>query len=85
MASSVGMEALNGPRDMDKVRRDLKAGGYNGERVALIAATDFPVLKAMADVTADMKKRAGLNVDHQDIDWGSTCSRPPTAPASKAC
>ena len=75
MESKVGMEALTSPRDMDKVKRDLKAAGYNNERVVLLAATDFPVLKAMADVTADMMKRAGLNVDYQATDWGSVVTR----------
>ena len=75
MASAVGMEALTSPRDMDKVKADLKAAGYNGERVVLMAATDFPVLKAMADVTADMMKRAGLNVDYVSTDWGTVVTR----------
>ncbi len=75
MASSVGMEALTSPRDMDKVKRDLKAAGYNGERVVLMAATDFPVLKAMADVAADMMQRAGMNVDYVATDWGSVVTR----------
>jgi peptide/nickel transport system substrate-binding protein len=75
MASEVGLEALTSPRDMDKVKRDLKAAGYNGERVVLMAATDFPVLKAMADVTADMLKRAGMNVDYVSTDWGSVVTR----------
>ncbi len=75
MASSVGLEVLTAPRDMDKVKRDLKAAGYNNEKVVLLAATDFPVLKAMADVTADMMQRAGLNVDYVATDWGSVVSR----------
>ena len=75
MASTVGLEVFNGPRDMAKVKRDLKAAGYNGERVVLMAATDFPVLKAMADVTADMFKQAGLNVDYQATDWASVVAR----------
>jgi peptide/nickel transport system substrate-binding protein len=75
MASDVGMEVLTSPRDMDHVKRDLKAAGYNNERVVLLAATDFPVLKAMADVTADMMKRAGMNVDYISTDWGSVVTR----------
>ncbi len=75
MASDVGMQALTSPRDMKKVRADLKAAGYNNERVVLMAATDFPVLKAMADVTADMLKQAGMNVDYVATDWGSVVTR----------
>ncbi len=75
MASQVGMEALTAPRDMTKVRAALKAAGYNNERVVLMAATDFPVLKAMADVVADAMKQAGINVDYQATDWGSVQTR----------
>ena len=75
MASTVGLEALTAPRDMDKVRADLKAAGYNGEKVVLLAATDFPVLKAMADVVADTMGRAGLNLDYVATDWGSVVTR----------
>ena len=75
MASTVGLDVLTGPRDMARVKRDLKAAGYNGERVVLMAATDFPVLKAMADVTADMMTRAGMNVDYISTDWGSVVTR----------
>ncbi len=75
MASTVGLDVFAGPRDMAKVKRDLKAAGYNNERVVLLAATDFPVLKAMADVVADMLQRAGMNVDYQATDWGSVVTR----------
>ena len=75
MASQVGMPALNSPRDMSKVKADLKAAGYNNEKVVLLAATDFPVLKAMADVVADEMKQAGLNVDYVATDWGTVVTR----------
>jgi len=75
MASDVGLDVLTRPRDMAKVRADLKAAGYQGEKVVLLAATDFPVLKAMADVVADTFKQAGLNVDYVATDWGSVVQR----------
>jgi peptide/nickel transport system substrate-binding protein len=75
MASDAGLSALTGPRDYDKVKRDLKAAGYKDEKVVLLAATDFPVLKAMSDVVADMLQRAGLNVDYVATDWGSVNQR----------
>jgi peptide/nickel transport system substrate-binding protein len=75
MASDVGIAALTGPRDYAKVKADLVAAGYKGERVVLLAATDFPVLKAMSDVCADMLQKAGLNVDYQALDWGTVNQR----------
>jgi peptide/nickel transport system substrate-binding protein len=75
MASDTGLSVLTGPRDYDHVKQELKAAGYKGEKVVLLAATDFPVLKAMADVVADMLQRAGLNVDYVATDWGSVNQR----------
>jgi peptide/nickel transport system substrate-binding protein len=83
-ASTAGMDVLTGPRDYNKVKADLKAAGYNGEKVVIIVASDFPVLKAMADVGADFLTKAGMNVDYQSLDWGTVLQRrtrkdPPTA------
>ena len=75
LASEAGMEILNGPRDLDRSRRALKEAGYSGERVALIVPTDFPNLKALADVGADLMKGIGLNVDYQATDWGTLLTR----------
>jgi peptide/nickel transport system substrate-binding protein len=75
MASDVDLSLLTGPRDYAKVRADLKAAGYSNEKVVLLAATDFPVLKAMSDVVADMLQQSGLNVDYVATDWGSVNQR----------
>jgi peptide/nickel transport system substrate-binding protein len=75
MASEVGLEALTSPRDYDKVKRDLAAAGYKGEKVVLIAASDFPSLNAMAQVGRDMLVKSGLNVDYVSTDWGSVVQR----------
>lgn len=74
-ASNAGMDVLTGKRDLAKVKADLAAAGYKGEKVALLVATDFPVLKALADVGADMLTRAGMNVDYQALDWGTVLTR----------
>ena len=75
LANDAGMSVLTAPRDWDKLKRDLKAAGYNGETCALIVATDFPNLKALADVGADMLRKIGMNVDYQAMDWGSVLTR----------
>jgi peptide/nickel transport system substrate-binding protein len=74
-ASNAGMEVLTSKRDYDKVKRDIIAAGYKGERVVVLGATDFPILKGMADVCADMFKKIGLNVDYQAMDWGTVIQR----------
>ena len=75
MASNAGMEALTGPRDPDKAKRELQAAGYRGERVVLLAAGDYPVLNAMSEVCAAMLRQIGMNVDYQSQDWASVATR----------
>ena len=75
MASGAGMAALTSTRDMAKVKVDLAAAGYNGERTVVMVATDLLALAALGLVGADMLKRAGMNVDVQATDWGSVIQR----------
>ncbi len=75
MASEAGLAPLTGPRNLDKVKADLKAAGYNGERVVLLVPTDYVTLKAMADVAADTMKSVGMNVDYVATDWGNMLQR----------
>ena len=58
-----------------RLKRDIAAAGYKGERVVLMAPTDFPILKALADVGGDALQKAGFNVDYQAMDWGSVVQR----------
>ena len=75
LASPVGMEALTGKRDLEKVKRDIIAAGYKGERIALMVAVDVLYLKLMGDVAADIFRKVGLNVDYQAIDWTTLVQR----------
>jgi peptide/nickel transport system substrate-binding protein len=75
MASQAGLSALTGPRDLGKVKAELKAAGYNNERIAVMVASDFPTLAALGNVGADMLQRCGMNVDLQTTDWGTIVQR----------
>lgn len=75
MASDVGMEVLTGPRDLDASRRALEAAGYKGEKVLLMAPTDFPAINAMSEVIGDLFRKLGLNLDYVATDWGSALRR----------
>ena len=75
MASDVGLDVFTGPRDYAGAKKELEAAGYKGEKVVVLAPTDLPVLKAEADVGADMMQKMGLNVDYQAMDWGTVVQR----------
>ena len=75
MADPKGVPTLTGDRDYAKVKADLAAAGYQGEKVVVMVASDFPTLAAYARVSADMLRRAGMNVDQQEADWGTVVQR----------
>jgi peptide/nickel transport system substrate-binding protein len=75
MATDAGMEVLNGPRDLAKVRAAIKAAGYSGEKTVLLAPSDPHYRKAMADVGAEMLKSVGFNLEVQSLDWGTAIVR----------
>ncbi len=70
-----GGEALKGKRDYELAKKLLADSGYKNEPVVLLVATDLPIVKAQGDVTADLLKRIGMNVQYQALDWGTVGQR----------
>jgi peptide/nickel transport system substrate-binding protein len=70
-----GGQILKGKRDFDAARKLLAESGYSGQPVTCLVAQDQPVTKAQGDVTADLLKRLGMNVDFVATDWGTVGSR----------
>ena len=70
-------------RDLAAAKRLLAESGYNGEPTVCVVAQDNPLVKGMGDITADLLKQIGFNVDFVATDWGTVGSRraskaPPT-------
>lgn len=75
MASDAGMDVLNSPRDLARVKAMIKEAGYNNERTVLLMPSDPHYRKAMADVSAELLKNLGFNLDIQSMDWGTAIVR----------
>lgn len=71
MASDAGLEQLTGPRQLDRVRGDIEAAGYAGERVAVILPATLWRAKVFGEVAADLLRKVGMNVDQQIMDTAS--------------
>ena len=71
--SEEGLPLMKG--DLKAAQAMLKASGYAGERVVVINPTDYPTIGALGQVTADMLKKLGMNVDFQETDWGTVVQR----------
>ncbi|WP_426955342.1 ABC transporter substrate-binding protein [Muricoccus radiodurans] len=75
LANTAGIEAITGPRDIERSRRELREAGYNGEPVVMLAPTDQSALAALAEVGHDLFRRLGMNVDYRVSDWGTVVQR----------
>lgn len=75
MANDVGLDVFRGPRDMAKVKADLAAAGYNNEKVVLLSPSNSAAQKPLGQVAADMLRRAGMNIDHQALDFAVVLQR----------
>src|SRR6201987_6427228 len=75
MASDVGGEITRGPKDLNRIKENLAAAGYNGEKVVVLAASTIPTIYAEAQVATDVLQRIGMNIDLQTMEWSSVVAR----------
>ncbi len=73
--SDAGGEVLTGPRNIDGAKKLLAEAGYSNQPVTCLVAQDQPPLKAMGEITADLLKKIGMNVDFIATDWGTVGQR----------
>ncbi|CAH1649079.1 ABC transporter substrate-binding protein [Hyphomicrobiales bacterium] len=74
-ASNAGMEALTGPRDLALAKRNLEAAGYAGEPLVVMAVSNVPLHRALAEVGTDMLRKVGLNISVQTMDFTTMSQR----------
>jgi peptide/nickel transport system substrate-binding protein len=75
LANDAGLEVLRGPRDYAAARQALTRAGYNGERIVVLAPTDAQGIRALSLAGTDQLRRAGMNVDLQEMDLGTVLRR----------
>ncbi len=69
----MGADKMQG--NMEKARAMLKASGYNNEKVVIISPSDVPTIGPMGDVTNDLLKQMGMNVELISTDWATLTNR----------
>ncbi len=75
VSTEEGGDLLKGPRNYEAAKKLLSEAGLLGSKVTLVVATDIAITKAQGDVTADMLKRIGFEVDFVATDWGTLGAR----------
>ena len=66
LATEAGMEAITGPRDIERSRRAIREAGYRGERIVALVSTDFPTGKAAGEVGTDLFRRLATAMGWRD-------------------
>ena len=74
-ANDAGVEVLRKPRDYAAVRQALAHAGYNGEMAVVLAPTDVQEIRALSLAGVDQLRRAGMNVDLQEMEMGTAMRR----------
>lgn len=75
MANDAGVEALTRRTDFAKVKQELAAAGYKGEKIVLMGPSTIPSLHAQSQVVDDLLRRMGFNIDYQSLEWGTVVQR----------
>lgn len=60
---------------VDVAKKMVAESGYKGERAVVLAPMDYPQLGTFGQVTADLLKKIGVNVDFVPMDWGTMIAR----------
>ncbi len=63
------------PGDLAQARAALAAAGYSNEKVVIINPTDFVTIGPMGNVTYDLLRKLGMNVEIVETDWGTVTQR----------
>ncbi len=71
----LGAEVMGAAKDFGKLRQALKDAGYKGEKVVILSPSDLPSIAPFGDVTAELLRKLGMNVDLQVMDWGTVVQR----------
>jgi peptide/nickel transport system substrate-binding protein len=74
MASAAGLEVLAKP-DVAKAREAIRAAGYKGEKVVIMAGNQTATGMAFASVTEQLFKQMGLNVEIYAVEFNAMLQR----------
>ncbi len=71
----LGTALMAPPKDLAKAKALVAASGYNGEKVVILNPTDLATMAPHGELTADLLRKLGMNVDLQTMDWGTAGAR----------
>lgn len=77
-ANDAGMDFVRKQHSTDEVKRMLDEAKYGGEKIVFLHPTDQLAYHAFSTVVVDAFRKVGLNVEEQNVDWGTVVQRRPS-------
>ena len=71
----LGADVMRPPKDLESSKAAVAAAGYKGEKAVIINPTDIPSIAPHGELTADLLKKLGMNVELQAMDAGTWAQR----------
>ena len=75
LANEAGIEVLSRARDYAAAKKALAEAGYKGEKIVIISPTEVAGIRDLSKIGAEQLRRAGLNIDFQEMDFGTVIRR----------
>jgi peptide/nickel transport system substrate-binding protein len=66
---------MGGAKNLAASRKAVHDAGYNGEKIVILNPTDYAFIHVAGLVTADLLTKLGMNVDLQEMDFGTLLQR----------
>jgi peptide/nickel transport system substrate-binding protein len=70
-----GAAAMAARKDFAALAQEIREAGYDGQRVVVLSPADLVSVAPFGEVTADLLRKLGMNVDLQVTDWGTVVQR----------
>jgi DNA-binding winged helix-turn-helix (wHTH) protein len=75
LANDAGVDILRRARDPSAAKKKLAEAGYGGDPIVVIAPTELAGIRALSLIGAEQMRRAGLNVDLQEMEFCAVVER----------
>jgi len=75
MASTAGLDILTGPRPIEQAREEVRAAGYKGEKVVIMAGNNTAGGMALGTIAVDLLQRLGMDVELYGVEFNAMLQR----------
>jgi peptide/nickel transport system substrate-binding protein len=73
--AGIGDFATPKPQNIERAKVLLQEAGYDGQPVVILNPKENQLISAMTTMSGQLLERVGINVDMQNVDWGTLVSR----------